>query len=54
MGAKKILLVVNGAKKAEALAKVINGPVSTEVPGSVLQTHPDVTIICDEEAAAKL
>lgn len=54
MGAKKILLVVNGAKKADALAKVINGPVSTEVPGSVLQTHPDVTIICDEEAAAKL
>lgn len=54
MNAKKILLIATGEKKADALAKVVNGKVTEEVPGSVLQKHPDVTIICDEAAAAKL
>ncbi|MCR4567647.1 MAG: glucosamine-6-phosphate deaminase [Pseudobutyrivibrio sp.] len=54
LGAKQILLLVTGESKAEALAKVINGPVNEEVPGSVLQRHWDVTIICDQAAASKL
>ena len=54
MNAKKILLIATGEKKADALAKVVNGKVTEEVPGSVLQKHPNVTIICDEAAAAKL
>ena len=54
MRAKHILLIVSGAAKAEALAQVINGPVTETVPGSVLQTHPDVTVICDQAAAANL
>ena len=54
MSAKKIVLIVTGSQKADALAKVLNGPVSTEVPGSILQNHPDVTVICDEAAATKL
>ena len=53
MSAKKIVLIVTGSQKADALAKVLNGPVSTEVPGSILQNHPDVTVICDEAAATK-
>ena len=54
MSAKHILLIVTGTVKADALAKVLNGPVTVDVPGSILQTHPDVTVICDEAAASKL
>ncbi|MBE5913083.1 MAG: glucosamine-6-phosphate deaminase [Pseudobutyrivibrio ruminis] len=54
MSAKRILLIVTGTAKADALAKVLTGPVTETVPGSVLQTHPDVTVICDEAAASKL
>lgn len=50
MHAKRILLIANGESKAEAIAKVVTGPVTPEVPGSILQLHPDVTIVCDEAA----
>jgi glucosamine-6-phosphate deaminase len=50
MHAKRILLIANGKSKAEAIAKVVTGPVTPEVPGSILQLHPDVTIVCDEAA----
>ena len=50
MQAKKVLLVASGADKADALAKTIEGPVTPEVPASILQFHPDVTIVADEAA----
>ncbi len=50
MAAKKIVMVVTGADKAEILRKSFFGPVTPEVPASVLQFHPDVTLICDEAA----
>ena len=53
MRAKKVLLIANGEGKAEILAKVINGPVTPEVPASILQFHPDCTIIADEAALSK-
>ena len=53
MAAKKIVMVITGADKAEILNKVFFGPVTPEVPGSILQFHPDVTLICDEAAASK-
>jgi len=53
MQAKKILLVVNGSDKADILYKAINGPVTPAVPASILQLHPDVTIVADESALAK-
>ena len=43
-------MVVTGADKAEILRKSFFGPVTPEVPASVLQFHPDVTLICDEAA----
>ena len=52
--AKKILLVASGANKAAAVAAMVNGPVDPACPASVLQNHPDVVVIVDEEAAAKL
>ena len=54
MAAKKIILFAYGDKKADAIFKMLKGPVTEEVPASVLQHHPDVTLILDEAAAAKL
>lgn len=53
MKARKVLMVVSGADKADIVDAVVNGPVTPEVPASVLQLHPNVTIIVDSEAGAK-
>ncbi len=48
MQAKKILLVANGAAKKDILEKAFFGPVDPQVPASILQLHPDVTVIFSE------
>ncbi|WP_034551243.1 glucosamine-6-phosphate deaminase [Carnobacterium funditum] len=53
LSAKEIILMVFGEEKAEAIKKTLEGPITTDVPGSVLQQHPNVVVIMDE-AAAKL
>ena len=53
MRAKKILLIVNGEAKADIVAKAFFGPVTPQVPASILQMHPDVTIVADEAALSK-
>lgn len=52
MGAKKIVLLANGASKSKVVAELINGGITTSVPATLLKTHPDVVVICDEEAYA--
>ena len=54
MQAKRILILASGANKAEAVFKMAKGPVTEDVPASVLQLHPDCTLIVDEAAAARL
>ena len=54
MTAKKILVVVSGADKAGIVKKAFTGPVTPKVPASILQMHPDVTVVCDEAAYAEL
>lgn len=54
MESKKILLLVSGEKKAEAVYRLINGETSEEFPASILQKHENVTLIADEEALSKL
>lgn len=54
MGAKQILVVAYGANKADAVKAMIDGPVSEDVPASVLQKHANVIVILDEAAASKL
>ncbi len=44
MGARKILLIA-GAEKAEIIERAVKGPVTPAVPASLLQLHPDVTIV---------
>ncbi len=53
MSAQKILLVVSGESKAEALKNAFQGPVTPEVPASILQLHPNVTLVADEAALSK-
>ena len=54
MQAKKILILASGKNKADAVYKMVRGPVTEAVPASVLQLHPDCSLICDKAAAAKL
>ena len=54
MSAKKILMVVTGADKADIVAKAFYGEVTPEVPASIIQFHPNVTVICDEAAMSKI
>ncbi len=51
MEAREIIVLVAGEKKADICRKVIKGPVTTDVPASVLQRHGNVTIILDKDAA---
>ena len=51
MNAKKIVILANGANKAKAVYGLVKGEVTETVPASVLQLHPDCTLICDEAAA---
>ena len=48
MQAKKVLLIANGANKREIVEKAFNGPITPEVPASILQLHPDLTVIFSE------
>jgi glucosamine-6-phosphate deaminase len=54
MDAKMCLLLAFGKKKAAAVARMVEGPVTAMVPGSVLQMHPRAVIILDKDAAAEL
>ena len=54
MNAKKILILAIGANKAKAVWGLVCGPIDENLPASILQLHPDCTLICDEAAAALL
>lgn len=54
MEVRKIILLASGAGKADAVAKSVEVPITTDVPASILQSHPDCTFILDEAAASKL
>ena len=51
MNAKQILIIANGKNKADAVNKLLNGPVTETVPASILQLHPNCTLIIDKDAA---
>jgi glucosamine-6-phosphate deaminase len=53
MSAHKILLVVSGEEKADIVKEAFFGPITPQVPASVLQLHNDVTIVADEAALSK-
>lgn len=52
--ARKLILVANGEKKADAVAQAVEGPMTSMITASALQLHPDAKVFIDGEAAAKL
>ena len=54
MSAKKIGVVVSGEDKADIVKRAFSGPITPSVPASILQMHPDVTVICDAAAYSKV
>lgn len=52
--ANTILLVVRGADKAQIVKEALTGPITTQVPASLLQTHPRVIVLLDREAGRML
>jgi glucosamine-6-phosphate deaminase len=51
MHARKIVLVAKGPSKAEIVEKILRGPITTDVPGSVLQLHPNCEFLLDADSA---
>lgn len=54
MRAKKVVLLANGSAKAQAVYNTVRGAVTEDCPASILQTHPDCTVVVDKLAAALL
>lgn len=54
MHARKIILLASGGNKAEILSRALYDEIKPEVPASILQLHPDVTVIVDREASKYL
>ncbi len=54
LDARHLVLLAFGDAKADAIAGAVEGPVSSSLPGSAIQLHPQVTVIVDEPAGAKL
>ena len=54
MKSKKIILLASGQQKANAIKKLVDGPITEKFPASILKNHPNVTIVCDEKASSLL
>jgi glucosamine-6-phosphate deaminase len=53
-GIPKLLVSVPGPRKARAIRRTLEDPITTDCPSTLLRTHPDVTIYLDTESAAEL
>jgi len=54
MEARRLLLLANGIKKAEAIKQTVEGPIMAKYPATIVQLHRYATVIVDKEAASKL
>lgn len=54
MQIKKLVMIASGKSKAEIVKKLVDGVVTEDAPATLLTTHPDMTLIVDEEAASLL
>lgn len=52
--ARRVLMVASGANKAQAIKDAFFDPVTPQVPASILQYHPDFTLVADEAALSLL
>lgn len=54
MSARKVLMVASGADKAKIIREAFFGPVTPQVPASILQFHPDFILVADEAALSEV
>jgi glucosamine-6-phosphate deaminase len=54
LGARHIVLMATGEKKADAVRGLVDGLITPKLPASFLQVHPRVTVMLDERAASRL
>lgn len=54
LAARELLLVAYGEHKADAVARAVEGPVTTDLPASAIQLHPKVTVVVDPPASSGL
>ncbi|UBM58012.1 glucosamine-6-phosphate deaminase [Marinilongibacter aquaticus] len=54
MHSRKLILIVKGAHKAEIVEKAVMGPISTDIPASVVQLHPNCEVLLDADAASRI
>ena len=54
MTSKCVLLIANGPKKTDALTKALFGPITPDVPASILQLHPNLIVVADKEALPEM
>lgn len=52
--ARKIVVIASGKEKADAVRAMVEGSISTKCPASMLTLHPDVTLLCDEDAYSEV
>src|SRR5690606_16414001 len=50
--ARKVILIANGAKKAGVIKQTIEGPITPELPATILRMHRNSEVMLDEEAAS--
>ena len=53
LNARKIILLASGAAKSDVVAELMTDAITTNIPATLLKSHPDVVLICDKEAFAK-
>ena len=54
MAARRVLLIASGAAKADAVYKMVCGPITPACPASILQLHSDVVLVADKDALSKV
>jgi len=52
--ARHVILIATGASKARIVSRALEGPIATNVPASLLQAHPNLTVFLDRAAAGRL
>lgn len=52
MAARHLVVIVSGGEKAEALSRMLFAPITPELPASVFQLHPNLTVVADQAAVA--
>ena len=54
LDARRIVMLVTGERKANIIAKAVEGPVTSMITASAIQFHPNAVVIVDEAAASEL